>query len=97
MNLGKARRRLRLHAVTVLVLLLAYVVLAPFGAPLLLPMLALTALGMPWSIPFLWDPYMLDDAHILVRHLVMVAPAILNVLLHGAVHLVRSARVVNSR
>jgi hypothetical protein len=103
----KARRRLRRHAVTVLVLVLAYAVMAAAflygpgagptsGVGLMLPLLPLTVLGLPWAIPFWADPYAFDGIGHAGHHLILVGPAILNVLIHAAIHRVRAARAVKS-
>jgi hypothetical protein len=46
--------------------------------------LPLMALGLPWSLLYVVDPYRFDDAPYLVRAVVAFGPAFLNVLLHAA-------------
>jgi hypothetical protein len=106
-NPAKARRRLVIHAIAVLVLVLVYAAVAVvvLGAPnagptsgvgLLLPLLPLTVLGLPWSVPFWADPYMFDGVGVAGHHLILVGPAILNLIIHGIVFRLRHARTVGS-
>lgn len=46
------------------------------GLPLLL-------LGLPWSLPFLINPYRFDAWSVTASFVVSLGPAFLNVLLHG--------------
>jgi hypothetical protein len=81
------------HAAVVVVLTVAVLILAVatgdgsndpnIGLGLL--MLPLAALGLPWSLLFLIDPYRFDGAPDAVRFAVGVAPAFLNVVLHAVV------------
>jgi hypothetical protein len=48
-------------------------------------MLPLVALGLPWSLLYLLDPYRFDGAPDLVRFAVALAPAFLNVVLHAVI------------
>jgi len=47
----------------------------------LLPVLAL---GLPWTLPMIIDPYAFDSWPRPIWYLVAVGPAVLNVLLHAA-------------
>jgi hypothetical protein len=80
------------HAAVVVGLTLAVIVFAAvthdeggganIGLGLL--MLPLVALGLPWSLVYLLDPYAYDGAPDAVRYAVGFAPAYLNVALHAA-------------
>ena len=56
---------------------------------LLVPGVPLLFLGLPWSLYFCADPYAFDDAGMVIVHLMVVGPAIVNVLLHGVYRHVR--------
>lgn len=47
----------------------------------------LLPLGLPWSLPALTNPYQFDGLSPILWSLVTFGPAMLNVLLHGAVML----------
>lgn len=78
------------HAGLVLGLTLLFLIVADLGhAPsgvnlgaglLLLPLLPL---GLPWSLPMITDPYRFDPAAETLAHALILAPAVLNVALHG--------------
>lgn len=80
------------HAGVVAVLLALFTILvmladraggADIGAGIaLLPVLAL---GLPWSLPVLINPYSVDAAPELVWYLLNLGPAVFNVPLHAAV------------
>lgn len=45
--------------------------------------LPLLGLGLPWSLPFLIDPYRFDTWSVTASFVFSLGPAFLNVLLHG--------------
>lgn len=45
----------------------------------------LLALGLPWSSPFIIDPYRFDGLSAVGWYVVAFGPAVLNVVLHGVV------------
>ncbi|GAA0477259.1 hypothetical protein Aca07nite_85460 [Actinoplanes capillaceus] len=90
------RKALVAHAVVVGVLTVGFVTypvtpgdvdlgIAVFAMPLL-------ALGLPWSLFYLYDPYLFDDLGRAAHYLIMSAPAVVNVLLHAGVVALRSDR-----
>jgi len=100
-NPGRATpSRLVAHAVVVLTLVVAFLVSGavltgadrgPTAAVgLLLPGVPLLLLGLPWSLFFCADPYAFDDAGTVTIHLVIIGPAVVNVLLHGGYRHVRA-------
>ena len=55
--------------------------------------LPLLAAGLPWSVPFLVDPYRFDGVPQSAWYVVALGPAVLNVALHAVVMaVVRSRR-----
>lgn len=78
------------HLVLVCGLTLLFVIVALLGDPedganigagiLLLPLLAL---GVPWSLPVITDPYRFDQVADALWYAVNLGPALLNVVLHG--------------
>ncbi len=92
MSRRPSRRWLLVHGLVVGVLLAVLALLvatsdpadgANIGAGLVgLPLLAL---GLPWSLVVLVDPYRFDDLSGAARWVVYVGPAVLNVLLHALV------------
>ena len=85
-----ARRRLLAHLAVVMGLLSLFAVLvaatppdagANIGAGIVgLPLLAL---GMPWSLPILIDPYRFDQWSDAAHYVLWFGPALLNVALHA--------------
>jgi len=101
MNAARPRYRswLLAHLVLVCALTLALVALivttpassgANIGAGLVA--LPLLALGLPWSLAILVDPYRLDGLSETTRFVIDVAPAFVNVMLHGVIVLLRGRR-----
>lgn len=90
---------LAVHAAPVLVLIALFLalVLPTLGQPdanigagiALLPLLVL---GVPWSLPQIIDPYQLDSTTRALGFLAFLGPAVLNVVLHAAVHVVVGRR-----
>ncbi len=87
------------HALIVLSLTALFVVLeastpldtgANIGAGLVA--LPLLLLGLPWSMPFVINPYRFDDLETVAWHLVAFGPAALNVVLHALLFTVITAR-----
>ena len=79
------------HAGVVALLTGLFVVLMAAGSPedganigAGLAALPLIPLGLPWSLPAAVDPYRWDMVPTVLRLGVMIAPAWLNVVLHGA-------------
>ncbi len=96
------------HAVVVLVLVTLHLAMVASIDPTrtgptatvgpLLPYLPLFVLGLPWSLNFWNDPYAYDDVDRITRLVVMLGPAVLNVIIHGLVRVVWvAARRVNAR
>ncbi|WP_154942579.1 hypothetical protein [Micromonospora palomenae] len=97
-------RALIAHATTVVVLVILFLAMYSRIDPtntgptasvgLLLPYLPLFVLGLPWSLSFWNDPYAYDGVASHVRLLVVLGPAMLNVVVHG---LIRCIAVVARR
>lgn len=95
-------RRLVAHAAAVLTLVAAFLIMeavltdaehGPSAAVgFLLPGVPLLLLGLPWSLYFCADPYAFDDAGTVTIHLMIIGPAVVNVLLHGVYRHVRTRR-----
>ena len=79
-------------ALTVLFLVLsfAWTTDANIGAGLVA--LPLLALGLPWSIPFLANPYRFDALSTVALHALIVGPALLNLAIHAAARAFASRR-----
>jgi hypothetical protein len=61
---------------------------ADIGAGLLL--LPILALGLPWTIPFVVDPYAYDGLAPVVWYSLVIGPAVVNVIIHALLtHLIR--------
>lgn len=95
-------RRLVAHAAAVLTLVATFLIMGavlsdadhgPTAAVgFLLPGVPLLLLGLPWSLYFCADPYAFDNAGTVTVHLMIIGPAVVNVLLHGAYRHVRGRR-----
>jgi hypothetical protein len=64
---------------------------ANIGAGLML--LPLLAQGLPWSLPFIVNPYQFDDSPTALWLVVSIGPALLNVALHAGYRILRWRRI----
>jgi hypothetical protein len=97
---SRGSRILLAHAAVVLVLLALFIAMyaniptkagPTYVVGLTLPYVPLLVLGLPWSLGYLNDPYAYDDVDRITRLVVMLGPAVLNVVVHGLIRLVLPA------